>query len=892
VRPESIAHYRIEEKLGQGGMGEVYRATDTKLGRSVAVKFLPDNMANDVTHMARFTREAQVLASLNHPNIAAIYGVEDRALIMELVEGPSLSDRIKEGPIPLDEALSIARQIADGLEAAHAKGIVHRDLKPANIKFAADGTVKVLDFGLAKVAYASAPLSMDESPTIAATHAGFILGTAGYMAPEQARGRDVDRRADIWAFGVVLYEMLTGTQPFQGETVTDVMAAVVRQDPDLSRVPTKVRPVLRRCLDKDPKRRLRDVGDAMLLLDETMAVSGDAVPAARPKLLGFAIGAAAVAMLALAALAFVHFRETPRPQPTLRFPIDLVSGDLSPIGTNVFAISPDGRNVAVAAFGADGIPRIWLRSLDALSSRVLPNSEIDRASLALFWSPDSRFLAYRSEQQLKRIDITGGPAQTIARVPGNVLGGSWNRDGTILFGTTNAGLMKVAASGGTPTPVTMSDGKEAHAYPQFLPDGRHFLYLRATGPTTRHVFVGSLDAEPGQQDGTPLIQTDYAARYVPGLNGGAGQILFVRDGTLLSQAFDPERRRLSGNPVPVAEQVGANTPNGTAFVSASDTGTLVYFALSDPGIQLTWFTRDGQAAGTAGEPGPYRTIKLSPDGTRVAVVRLDPTNDSDIWLIDLTRNTSTRFTFDPGADVQPAWSPDGSRLAWVARRDDALRFYTKRADGAGGDELLYQFERGDGPSPNLTDWTRDGRFLIYNHESDIWALPITEGTAATRQPVRLVATEGGQLGAYVSPDGRWLAYISNESGRQDIFVQPFAPGAGDTARGPDSMGKWMVSNGTIGMARWRADGRELLFLGTDGGVMSAEITPGAAFTASPAKLLFQLPRPILMQSSTPGSIVDVTRDHQRLLLSIPRAAVGSGYKVVLNWQSDLSPQDE
>jgi Tol biopolymer transport system component len=358
-----------------------------------------------------------------------------------------------------------------------------------------------------------------------------------------------------------------------------------------------------------------------------------------------------------------------------------------------------------------------------------------------------------------------------------------------------------------------------------------------------------------------------------------GQILFTRDRTLLAQPFDARRQQLSGEPRPVAEQVPAS-------VSASDTGTLVYFTVSDPGMQLTWFARDGQQTGTAGEPGPYNTMKVSPDGQRVAVLRFDQqTNNQDIWQIDSTSGTATRFTFDAAADIQPVWSPDGSRIAWISRRGGFIGFYAKRADGSGSDELLFKLD--DGPAPSLTDWSRDGRFLIYNRATDIWAAPVTEGTVEDRKPVPLVQSEGEQLGAYVSPDMRWVAYMSNESGRQDLFVQPFSPGASGRGQQAPATGKWMVSNGTLGMARWRADSRELLFVGTDGGVMAVDVAPDPVFKASPPKLLFQLPRAILSRSGNPGAIVDVTRDHQRFLLSMLSADVGSGLKVVLNWQSDL-----
>jgi eukaryotic-like serine/threonine-protein kinase len=626
----------------------------------------------------------------------------------------------------------------------------------------------------------------------------------------------------------------------------------------------------------------------MLLLDVTSDAPVSVGRGPMTATLWFAAAAAAIALAAFAVLAFVHFRETPPPAEVVRFPLAFPA-DLSPIGSAVFAISPDGRNVAYGAFGADGIPRIWLRPLGALASRSLPGSEIDRNSLALFWSPDSRFVAYWADRKLKRIDIAGGPAQEIADAAENVVGGSWNRDGIIVFGT-RGGLMQVPAEGGTPTPLTAAADNESHILPQFLPDGRHLLYLRGGAVGNRSVHIASLDVKPADQDNTPLFRSDYAAAYAPGQDPDAGRILFVRDDTLLAQPFDARRRQLGGEPAAVAEQVGV-IGVGRGLFSASDTGALVYFTLSAPGIQLTWFTRDGQQAGTPGEPESYSTIKLSPDGTKVAAVRFDQkTNNQDIWQVDLASGTTTRFTFDPAADVQPVWSADGTRIAWISRRGGFTGFYSKRADGSGAEELLYKST--DSAPPNLTDWTRDGRFLIYNQATDIWALPVAEGTAENRTPVPLVQGDGGQLGAYVSPDMRWLAYMSNEAGRQDIFVQPFTPGANAAGQRAPAIGKWMISNGTIGMARWRADSRELLFLGTDGGVMAVDVAPDQqVFKASPPKLLFQLPRSMLTRTSTPGSVIDVTRDHQRFLLSMLSADEGSGLKVVLNWQSEPRPVD-
>jgi Tol biopolymer transport system component/predicted Ser/Thr protein kinase len=885
MTPESIAHYRISSKLGEGAMGEVYRATDSKLGREVAIKLIPEDFARDALRMVRFTREAQVLASLNHPNIAAIYGVEDRALIMELVEGQTLTERIAQGAIPLEDALDIARQIADGLEAAHDKGIVHRDLKPSNIKITPGGTVKLLDFGLAKSDGPWATTTpIEEAPTltVASTGAGVVLGTAAYMAPEQARGRNVDRRADIWAFGVILYEMLTGQQAFAGETVTDVLASVVRHEPDLTRVPTKVRPLLERCLAKDPKKRLRDAGDAMLLLDLPTAATG--APANRTMTWALG-GVAALLALALAWVSFTHFRESAPTAATTRFLISYPA-ETSPIGSGIFAISPDGRQVAFGAFGSDGVARVWLRPIDQVRARVLPGAEINRNSLALFWSPDSSSLAYWDDMKLKRIAIAGGPAQTIADVDGNVLGGSWNRDGSILFGSAT-GVMQVPASGGTPSPVTKAAAGQPHAAPHFLPDGRRFLYLRGGEAGTRAVFIGSLDAKPEEQSSTPLVKADYGVSYVPGPNPQNGQLLFLRDTALMAQPFDASRAQLTGEPTPVVERVavsnvGPGATVGLGYFAASETGSLVYFNPVSRSTQLTWFNREGQRSGGSIEAGRSGVLKVSPDGARVALERTDEANNRDIWQIDLARGLTTRFTFDAAPDVQPVWSPDGTRIAWQSNRGGFGGLYSKLADGSGGDELLYKL--GAGTPPGLTDWTRDGRFLVYSYQSDIWALPVS-GNVEDRKPVLLVQADQNQLGAYVSPDQRWIAYLSNESGRQELYVQPFTPGTGSATQVSPAAGKWMLSNGTLGMARWRADSTELLFLGTDGGVMAVDIAPGPVFRASAPKVLFQLPRLILTMTGNPGLIVDVTRDHQRFLLTMPILDEDSGLNVVLNWQA-------
>ena len=890
--PDSIAHYRIAEKLGQGAMGEVYRATDTKLGRDVAVKLIAPSLVEDRSRMASFTREAQVLASLNHPNIAAIYGVEDQALVMELVEGPTLAERIKQGPIPVAEALAIARQIADALAAAHDKGIVHRDLKPANIKITPDGVVKLLDFGLAKAA-ATANVASGDAATVAFSmaSAGMIVGTPGYMAPEQARGQDVDKRADIWAFGVVLYEMLTGTTLYSGDTITDVMAAVVREEPDLTRVPATVRPLLRRCLEKEPKRRLRDIGDAMLLLETVAETASVAPPSGRRLASLIPWGAAAALLVALVALAVAHFREAPPDVRPVRFTFSLPEGVSVPQNA-AFTLSPDGRLLAFPAVGTDGGVRIWIHDFSEPEPKPLP-ADVTPSALTLAWSPDSRYLLYPHDNKFKRIAIAGGAPLTIVEAPGQPVGAAWSGD-TIVYGAGTA-VMKVPAGGGTATALTKADTSkgEVHGVFGFLPDGRHFLYTRGGPVGKRALYVGSIDANPDAQDSNPVITTDFGGRFVP-LPGSAnrGHLLFVHESRLMAQRFDPRTRMLEGDPTVVAPQVFAiGSPSiGVAYVSASDEGTLIYRTGTVAGFarQLFWFGRDGKTIGTVAERARYQQLKLSPDGSRILSSRTDINTGSnaDIWITDVATNATTRLTFAPEADAQPTWSPDGRFIAWAGARNGKFGVYRKPADGSGDDELLYQFDTPQG-GIILSDWSATG-YLVTALGGDIFALPIGPGTDASRKLIPVVQTMAREFGPDLSPDGRWLAYISDETGRQELYVRPFAPAGGSDGAATPITGKWMVSkSGTLGLARWRQDSKELLFVDADGNLMSVDVAASPVFKSGIPQKLFALPRPFLTQTPQPGTLADVASDGQRLLLAMPSdESTRPELSVVLNWQAD------
>ena len=878
-----LGSYEILVPLGAGGMGEVYRARDSKLNRDVALKILPARFTDDAERMARFRREAQVLASLNHPNIGSIYGLEEstdlRVLVLELVEGPTVADRIAEGAIPLEEALVIARQIAEALAYAHEKGVTHRDLKPANIKITPEGNVKVLDFGLAKVL--EGPKNVDSDPSQSPTYGnptsleGMVLGTPAYMSPEQAKGKPVDKRADIWAFGVVLYELLTGGHLFHRETMSDTLAAVLKEEPDCNRIPVNVRPLVRHCLEKDPKRRLRDIGDMHLLLEPASVPFGT-------HRLWLAWGAVAVFLVALAALSLVHFRERPLVSAPVQFQIP-PSGTL-PQG-DAFAVSPDGRHLAFAATGSDGIARLWVRDLDSLEIRVLLDSypasvKHHRVVPPFFWSPDSRFIGFQAGSKLAKIEISGGPAQTLCDVQWTVVGGSWNRDGVIVFADTARGLMQVSAAGGVASPLTSIDPSRkevVHVLPSFLPDGRHFLYLRASSiPENSGVYVGSLNTKPAEQDSRRLLATTSGPVYVPSSDSDSGQVLFLRQGTLMAQPFDARRLELIGEAVQVASQVGSFIDYG--LFSASSNGVLVYRSTVGQNYQLTWLDRQGKFLGTVAEPAGYNSIALSPDGRRVAVSRTNPDNTPnwDVWLLDVGRNTSTRLTYDQVRATFPVWSANGSSVIFGSIHEGETNLYLKSASGAGDERLLPKSTHGD---KYATSWSRDGRFLLYSLEnpetkSDLWVLPLQ----GDRKLTPFLRTKFNETSGQFSPDGHWIAYTSDESGRDEIYVRDFsfgsAQGSGDAA------GKWLISKDGGTEPRWRGDGKELFYVASDGKFMSVDIRAKPLFEAGAPRPLFQLP---------PGFIGgEVTSDGKRFLIGVPLAQSASvPFTVVLNWQTIL-----
>jgi Tol biopolymer transport system component len=881
-----IGLFEVTGSLGAGGMGEVYRARDTRLGREVALKILPAEFVADAERLARFDREARTLAALNHPHIAHLHGVEDsgavRALVMELVEGEDLAVRLKRGRLPLNEALAIARQIADALAAAHEQGIVHRDLKPANVKIRDDGTVKVLDFGLAKAfestgttgrsgSQADAVLNSPTITTPAMTMHGMILGTAAYMAPEQAKGKPVDKRADIWAFGCVLYEMVSGRRAFQGDDVSDTLASVLRAEVEWSVVPASIERLLKKCLERDPRRRLHDIADAWDLIDTAPARTATS-KGGYPRL---AWAAAAIFAVLAAALAAVHFGEQAPTRDAARFQLQAPAGQTFDI---YVAVAPNGRRLAFTARDQKGIARLWVRDLDSLEARVLPGTE---GAWSPFWSPDSRLIAFADERLLKKIDPAGGLPQTVCQSPALVGLGTWNHEGVILYGTRGAGpLWRVSAGGGDPVAVTAFDAvrQEFHSFPAFLADGRRFIYFRqSANPAVQGIYAGSLDVAPADQPNTRIAHTLLGP--VLAVRTPAGdRLLYMRESTLVAQPFDLTRLVVSGEAQRLAEGVGSS--GSFAYFGAAGADLLVYragAATSTNLEQLTWMDRNGQTTGTFGDARPYSTgagmLVISPDGSR-AMVGIAPLPTPDLWSVEFSRAVFTRFTFHAAPDLNPIWSPDGARVAFRSNRDSNGDLFVKDASGATDEQPLLRTAMPETP----TDWSRDGRFLLYarsgvQNGQDIAALRLD----ATGGEVTLLETPFNEGAGKFSPDGRWMAYVSNESGQPEVYLRPFV-----IVDGTPSLGaKWQVSNTGGTAPRWRGDGKELFYRNPDGAIMVADVSvDGTLVRTTLPRQLFALPLTV--------NNWDVMPDGQRfLVLRSVAAPIPDPVSVVLNWQPPL-----
>ncbi len=900
-----IGPYEITALLGAGGMGEVYRARDARLNRDVALKVLPEALADDAERLARFEREAQVLASLNHPNIAAIHGIEEgpaaldgarageagrhvRALVLELVEGDTLEDRVARGSMPIDEALAVARQIADALEAAHEAGVVHRDLKPANVKVTPAGHVKVLDFGLAKMREpaASAPAAT-QAPTITTpammTGVGMILGTAAYMSPEQARGKPVDRRADIWAFGCVLYEMLTAKRAFADEDVSLTLSKVLQREPDFDALPVEtpasVRQTLRLCLKKDPKLRLQAIGDVRLALEgvfeshQTPLAGTMAVPRRgwRPAL--ELAGVAVLAVLGTGVSAWFLTRPAPAPATRLTA-VHPGPETLSVGGSQSIVLSPDGRRILYQAATA-GRRRIYVRELDQLSVAPLGSIENIENAYAVFLSPDGQWVGFidqLSGGSLKKIAITGGPVITVCRLPPTMgaSGASWGADGTIVLGSGNpgGGLWRVNAAGGTPEALTTPDpqkGEGRHGSPDILPGGQAVVFANVPNSNrSEEAQIEVLNLATGERK--TLVQGGNHPRYV-----ASGHLLYEVQGTLRAVVFDLDRLAVAGNPVPVAEGLVASPWEG-AF-SVAPNGTLVYLqGISQIGATrtLVWVDRQGREEALELPPRAYAAARLSPDGTRVALEVRD--ENFDIWVWHLIRQTLTRLTFDPEANFGGVWSPDGQRLAF-SRGADGENIYWQAADGTGTPERLTQRSRPQRPSA----FAPDASALLF-HEPPTGSQDVGIVTLnGDRKSALILQTPFDEENAEVSPDGRWLAYQSNESGREEIYVRPF-PDVGS--------GRWQVSTGGGTRPLWARSGRELFYYVPPGTIVAVPIEAGSAFAAG-------TPRPLSTGdylAPTASRQYDVSPDGQRFLMikAAPgEAAAPPQLIVVQNWLEEL-----
>ncbi len=884
-----LGPFEILSALGAGGMGEVYRARDSKLNRDVAIKVLIPAVANDPDQLARFSREAQVLASLNHPNIAHIHGLEEsdgvRALVMELVEGPTLADRIATGPIPLAEALPIAKQIAEALEAAHEQGIIHRDLKPANIKVRPDGTVKVLDFGLAKAIDLAGPSSAGamNSPTISlhATHAGMILGTAAYMAPEQAKGRPVDKRADVWSFGVVLYEMLTGTRAFPGEDVSDTLATVLKFEPDWTRLPADTPPaihrLLKRCLVKDPKLRLRECGSALVDIHEALseadpsqsgAPSMVVTPAAIPRRSMLPVLAAAAALAAVAAVvtwAVARNQAPQSPQPTRRFTITLPPSDVLPASLgSLLAISPDGRTLVYRARRGTTSTQLFRRPLDQFEGVAIAGTE---GGSEPFFSFDGQWLGFNAEGSLKKVALVGGPPLTVAAVD-SFRGANWGSDGRIVFGTQR--LMQAGASGGDATELFKIDGPRRTWYPQVLPGGKAVLFtLSELSPDTGELHL--LDLDTGAH--RTILSTAAAGRVLP-----TGHLVFVRSGALWAVPFDLGRLEAVGTPVPVVEGVRVEGGGAVQYAVADD-GSLAYI----PGTaasnerRLMFVGRDGTSETLTVPARDYIELALSPDQTRVAVQIADGAN-ADVWVAEIARGTLTRVTSDAGFDGSPLWSPDGKAVVYASSRDQQWMLHRKAADGTGEAEVLATFAKGIGRVRPYS-WSRDGTTLVVEVDSDIGVVP-TGGKGQWKPLIRTSAFEGQPA---VSPDGRWVAYQSNESGSGEVYLQRF----------PDLGDRRAVSTGGGHMPTWSRDGSELFYLRgfPPNAVMHVTVRTAPDGRADIGKPEVVTDFRFYSGARTARRYYDVSADGKRLLV-LTRGDEGTNTEarqinVVLNWFEEL-----
>jgi serine/threonine protein kinase len=866
-------------------MGEVYRARDTRLGRDVALKILPPAFSADPERLNRFEQEARAAAALNHPNILAVHdiGTGDGApyIVSELLDGETLRKRLQGGALPVRKAVEYAVQICHGLAAAHDKGITHRDLKPENIFLTTDGRVKILDFGLAKLTHAETPLAnMSALPTASPTAPGLVLGTLGYMAPEQVRGLPADHRSDLFAFGAILYETLSGKRAFRGDTAADTMTAILKEDPP--RLPTErdiplvLARIIDRCLQKNASARFKSADDLAFALEalssqsepsETRAIGVVSRSSGLRQWLAWGlIGVAVLAGIAALPLMMAYVREAPPQAEVVRFSVS--PPDTAAFSSNIAApfqiVSPNGRNLAFVA-NRGGPDILWVRSLDSQEAKLIPGTE---GAALPFWSPDSRFIGFFAQGKLKKVPAAGGPAEILADASDGE-GGTWNREGIIVFGSVRGGLFRVPATGGQPVPVThlnLSQRETSHRWPDFLPDSRRFLYLAQPSNT---IHVGSLDSTEARE----LLKADSKAIYVP-----PGYLLFVRDGRLFMQSVDQHRMEVLGEPFQVAEQVRFNRTNGRAAFSASE--RVLAYRAGNTISRLVWFDRTGAQIDNLGDPANFGDVELSPDGNHAAITLRDPVKGArDIWILDVVRGLSTRFTFDPTDEISPIWSPDGSRLVFDSNRSGDIDLLQKASSGVGTEELVFQAEG----TEHAVSWSPDGRYLLYLSGTlpDIWVLPLF----GDRKPFPFLpaasrtlsysrsSTQFAEASARFSPDGRWVAYSSDETGSWEVYVAPF----------PKADGKWRISTGGGDWPRWRRDGREVFYLAPDKTLIAAEVDGrGHTLTVGSVRPLFQ------SRARTDARYgYDVSTDGQRFLVNTAVEMRPEPVSVVINWPALL-----
>jgi serine/threonine-protein kinase len=891
---QTLLHYRIVEKIGEGGMGVVWKAVDTTLDREVAIKVLPEAFAGEAERLARFEREAKVLASLNHPNIAGVYGLHQhpstgsgpavRFLAMEMVAGEELAQRIDRGPMPLAEALNIGGKIAEALEAAHAAGVVHRDLKPANVKLTPDGKVKVLDFGLAK-ALGSDPGSDQPDPgmsptlTSVGTVAGMILGTAAYMSPEQARGQAADARADVWAFGVVLFEMLVGKRLFHGKTVSDTLASVLKIEPDWKELPggtpPAVRRLLRRCLAKEPEDRLHHIADARIEIrdalagesaDEVAAAAAPPEPAPRRNVLPWAVAALGV-VIAAVALWLGNPLSKPAPQPSLNLAVPFpAESRLYGDQLGNLAISPSGSHLAVILI-ENGVQQVYLRALD--DPRIAPLEGTDDATMP-FFSPDSRWLGFIADGKVKKVSVEGGTPLTICDAPGVNRGADWGPGDVVVFAAgVDTPLSMVLGSGGTPRPITTLDeenNERTHRWPHVMPDGDAVLFTVGFLDSSENYEESPIDAvriSTGERK--TVLEGASFAQYVE-----SGHLVFARGGFLFAVPFDPDALEVKGTPVPVMEDVMGSRNSGLAYMDVSANGLLAFVPGQEVSVQrvLAWAYPDGTTERLAAPAQAYNAPRLAPDGRRAAVTVLGDTS-ADTWIYDIERETMTRLTFE-GNNFVPIWSPDGKWIAFSSDRGGRGAVYRKPSDGSGDAELLL---RADDSSYTPNSWSPDGRYLAVDGvtgTSDITILSIEDG-----EIIEFLYTDHDEYMSAFSPDGKWIAYRADESGRYEIYVRPF-PGPG---------GKWQISVNGGAEPYWSKDGSKIFFRDDEQFLVVDVETSGGSFRAGRPRVAVEE-----VEQLIPEWTYSVDANGERFL-KIARAEEGQSgpdrVVVVVNWFDEL-----